>query len=210
LLKSKSSKPFHTVLNIKAPVQPIGVFLRLYFTIKQPNFRHIFKPFKMNNMKFKVPMMMVLQFAIAVATNAQQGGGPPSGGRGGDPIQRAEMQTKMMIDSLSLSTKQGEKVKEVNLKYANKQKEARAANTDGDWEKMRATMDALRTEQNAELKTMLTQEQYDRWQKIAEAQWQRKGGPQGPPPAEGEKGKGKKGKKDLPPPAPPVGTGGNR
>lgn len=157
-------------------------------------------------MKFKI-LMTVMLFAIAIAANAQQGGGP--GGRSGDPIQRAEMQTKMMIDSLSLSTKQGEKVKEINLKYANKQKDARAANADGGWEKMRATMDALRTEQNAELKTMLTQEQYDRWQKIAEAQWQRRGGP----PADGEKGKGKKDKKDLPPPpppAPPVGSGGNR
>lgn len=148
-------------------------------------------------MKFKI-LIMALLLTVAVAIYAQ-----PSGGRGGDPIQRAEMQTKMMVDSLSLSTKQGEKVKEINLKYANKQKEARAANTDGDWEKMRTTMDALRTEQNAELKTVLTQEQYDRWLKIAEAQWQRRGGPPAPPPADGDKGKGRKDKKGTPPPPPP-------
>lgn len=153
-------------------------------------------------MKFQI---LVVALLFAIAANSQ----PPGGGRGGDPVQRAEMQSKMMVDSLSLSTKQGEKVKAINLKYANKQKEARAANTDGDWEKMRATMDAIRTEQNAELKTVLTQEQYDRWLKIAEAQMQRRGGPGGPPPADGERGKGKKNKNGTPPP-PPAEGGGNR
>jgi hypothetical protein len=125
----------------------------------------------------------------------------PGGGRGGDPIQRAEMQTQLMVDSLSLSAKQAEKVKEINLRYANKQKEARSANTDGDWEKMRATMEALRTEQNAELKKLLTQAQYDRWQKIAEAQRQSRGGPNG----EGQRGK--KENKDNPAPQPSPGNG---
>ncbi len=130
----------------------------------------------------------VLFFAAAMTATAQ-----PGGGRGGDPIQRAEMQTKMMVDSLSLSTKQGEKVKEINLKYTNKMKAARESNTDGDWEKMRATMDAIRTEQNAELKTVLTQEQYEHWQKIAESQMQRHGGPGSAPSDGGKSRKGKKG-----------------
>jgi hypothetical protein len=152
-----------------------------------------------------ISALILLVFAASTAATAQ-----PGSGRGGDPVQRAEMQTKLMIDSLSLSTKQGEKVKGINLKYANKMKEARAANTDGDWEKMRATMDAIRTEQNAELKAVLTQEQYDRWQKIAEAQMQRRGGPGGQP-EEGDKGKGRKGKKgDQAPPSPPAGGGQKR
>ncbi len=146
---------------------------------------------------------MLLFFTASISAIAQ-----PGGGRGGDPVQRAEMQTQMMVDSLSLSAKQGEKVKEINLKYANKMKEARAANTDGDWEKMRTTMDAIRTEQNAELRGVLTQEQYDRWQKIAEVQRQGRGGPGGPP-QEGGKNKDRKGKRgELPPPPPPA-EGGN-
>ncbi len=158
-----------------------------------------------------INVLILLVFAAATTATAQ-----PGGGKGGDPVQRAEMQTQLMIDSLSLSTKQGEKVKDINLKYANKIKEARAANTDGDWEKMRATMDAIRTEQNAELKTVLTQEQYDRWQKIAEAQMQRRGGPggsSGGSPEDGDKGKGRKGKKGEqvpPPPPPPPAEGGQK
>ncbi len=162
-------------------------------------------------MKSKI-LTAALLLLLALSTKAQRGDG-----RGMDPAQRAEMQTKMMVDSLSLSTKQGEKVKEINLKYANKQKEARSANADGDWEKMRATMEALRTEQSAELKTVLTQEQYDRWQKIAAAQGQRRGPGGNERPTQNtnddkaqkeeraKKDKGRKDKKSTPPatPAPP-------
>ncbi|MCF8247601.1 MAG: DUF4890 domain-containing protein [Saprospiraceae bacterium] len=146
-------------------------------------------------MKIKVLSAALLLFSamVAQAQGGQRGGS--------DPAQRAEIQTKMMADSLSLSTKQGEKVKEINLKYANKQKEARQANSDGNWEKMQATMGTLRTEQDAELKTVLTQEQYDRWQKIASQQTQRRGN-QGRD-TDGKEGQGRKGKKGTPPPPPP-------
>jgi len=163
-------------------------------------------------MKIKIPIAALLLF-LAISANAQRGGD----GRGMDPAQRAEMQTKMMVDSLSLSTKQGEKVKEINLKYANKQKEVRSANADGDWEKMRVVMDALRTEQSAELKTVLTQEQFDHWKKIAAAQGQRRGSSSNERPAlnpnedkdqkeeKVKKEKGRKGNTNNPPatPTPP-------
>jgi Spy/CpxP family protein refolding chaperone len=123
------------------------------------------------NMKIKT-----LATALALAT-LTVAGAQPNGGRGGDPVQRAERQSQMMIDSLSLSTKQGEKVKEINLKYAHQQQQLRSANTDGNWETMRPKMDSLRTAQNGELKAVLTSDQYARWQKIAEQQWQRRGGP---------------------------------
>jgi hypothetical protein len=143
-------------------------------------------------MKVKL-LMAVILLVFAVTASAQ---------RGGDPTQRAEMQTKMMADSLSLSSRQGEKVKEINLKYANKQTEARQANADGDWEQMRAKMEALRTEQNAELKTVLTNEQYERWQKITAEQWKQRGGNgRG---ADDKDGKGRKDRKDTPPQPPPT------
>jgi len=173
-----------------------------------------------SKMKIKILTVAIL-LVFAISANAQRGGD----GRGMDPAQRAEMQTKMMVDSLSLSTKQGEKVKEINLKYANKQKEARSANADGDWEKMRAAMEALRTEQSAELKTVLTQEQFDHWQKIAAAQGQRRGPGGNERPNQNtnedkgqkeEKGKdkGRKDKNNNPPATPtpsqaPIPQGGN-
>ncbi len=145
-------------------------------------------------MKIKILGAVVLLF-FAMNSHAQGGGGQ----RGGDPVQRAEMQTKMMVDSLSLSSKQSEKVKEINLKYATEMKEARSQNPDGDREKMRSAMDALRTEQYAALKTVLTKEQYDHWLKIGAEMGQRRGG-RG---QDGNEGQGRKGKKGTPPPPPP-------
>ncbi len=88
------------------------------------------------------------------------------GGRNMDPVQRAEAQTQLMTDSLSLSEAQSAKVKEVNLKYAQKSKELFEKNTEGDWEAMRASMMALRAEQDAELKVFLTEEQWANWERI--------------------------------------------
>lgn len=162
-------------------------------------------------MKLKFVMMSLL-IAASIAANAQQGR------RGGDPIQRAEMQSQMMVDSLVLSTAQAEKVKEINLRYAQKQQEVRSNTPEGEWDKMRAASQALREEQKAEFKTILTKDQYARWEKIDERDSQRGRGRGGVPPPKNEdkKGKGKKGKKGNaqvppppPPPAPPAG-GGNR
>ncbi len=119
-------------------------------------------------MKIKILTAALLLMVTATA-NAQK-----EGGRGMDPAQRAQQQTTMMTDSLSLSAKQAEKVKAINLKYANKSKEARS-NSDGDRDKMKASMETIRTEQNAELKKVLTQEQYDRWQTISSKQMKRYG-----------------------------------
>lgn len=160
-------------------------------------------------MRFKILSFSVLM-AVSLTATAQQPGGRRGGG--GDPAQRAEMQTQLMVDSLSLSAKQAEKVKAINLSFAEKQKAARANNQEGDWEKMRATMDSLRNEHNAELKTVLTAEQYNHWLMVAERQFKGRGPggnnpPPPPPPADGkerkEKTKGRKDKDSLPPPPPP-------
>lgn len=90
------------------------------------------------------------------------------GERGGDPTERAKEQTVEMTEKLSLSAKQSEKVGEINLKYANKLKEARDANADGDWSTMRETMTQIRQEQNAELKNVMTAAQFEQWEKILE------------------------------------------
>ena len=94
----------------------------------------------------------------------------PPGGRDGrkmDPKERANQQSDRMIKELDLSTAQGEKIKALNLEYAEKtqaaREEARAA---GDRASMRETMKALRTEQNEKLKKYMTAEQVEKWEKI--------------------------------------------
>jgi periplasmic protein CpxP/Spy len=91
------------------------------------------------------------------------------------PEDRAEKQTATMKEKLSLSEKQAEKVKAINLKYANKMKETRDANTEGDWTAMRETMGKIRQEQDAELKTVLTTEQFETWNKYQEEQRSQRG-----------------------------------
>lgn len=112
---------------------------------------------------------------LFIATGIVSVQAQPGGGRDFDPVKRAERTTAMMVDSLSLSTKQGEKVGEINLKYAKLMQEARNQNTEGDWEAMRATMMSLRTEQNKELQKVLTTDQWQKWEKIQEAMWSGRG-----------------------------------
>ena len=117
------------------------------------------------------------------------------GGRNMSPEQRAEQQTAQMTEKLSLSEAQAGKVGEINLKYAKKMQEAREA-ADGDWEAIRATMGTIRTEQEKELQTVLTEEQWQQWTKYREEQranrgnWGRDNAPGGDkpaPPADPEK-----------------------
>jgi Spy/CpxP family protein refolding chaperone len=147
------------------------------------------------DMKIKILGAAIL-LCFAMKSQAQGGGGP----RGGDPVQRAEMQTKMMVDSLSLSSKQGEKVKEINLKYAKKRQEtSESMSADGgNWQLMKGLMEDIRNEQNAELRTVLTKEQYDHWLKIADEQMKQRGGK-----GRGNGGNDGQGKKGTPPPPQP-------
>lgn len=129
-------------------------------------------------MRYNVRAILLSFFTVSffITTQAQSGGG-----RNFDPLQRAEMMTKMMADSLSLSTRQSEKVGEINLKYARQMQQTRDQNNDGDWEAMRSTMMTLRQEQNKELQGVLTTGQWQHWEKIQEAMWsgreRQRGGP---------------------------------
>ena len=116
----------------------------------------------------------------------------PGGGRDFDPVKRAERTTAMMTDSLSLSSKQSEKVGEINLKYAKLMQEARSQNTDGDRETMRAAMTSMRQEQNKELQGVMTADQWQQWEKIQEAQWSKRGDRDGNGKDKQGKGKEKK------------------
>lgn len=146
-------------------------------------------------------LAMAMLLLAGFTLQAQPGGG----GRDMNPEKRAEQQTAQMTEKLSLSEAQTGKVKEINLKYANKMKEARDA-ADGDWSSMRETMTALRDEQDKELKTVLTEEQYTQWDRIRTEQRNNRGGRMGPgnqpdagkaaPAEDGTGKKAKKGKKN--------------
>ncbi len=122
-------------------------------------------------MKFilKTWVFALCMLAGALSLQAQYGGG------GFDPVKMAERTTRTMTDSLSLSTRQTEKVGEINLKYAKLLQQARDKNTGGDWESMRAAMTTMRQEQGKELQAVLTSYQWERWQKVQETMWQGRG-----------------------------------
>ncbi len=81
------------------------------------------------------------------------------GDRDMDPEARAERQTESMKERLSLTDDQLPIIKSINLKYAQKMKEARDG-AEGDWESMRGTMKALNEQKKVELKAVLTEEQF--------------------------------------------------
>ena len=131
----------------------------------------------------KFSSLVLLLILTATFANAQRGDWNT------DPTERAKQQTTEMTEKLSLSIKQAEKVGEINLKYADKMKEAREGNKDGDWTAMRETMMKMRQEQNAEFKNVMTTAQFEQWEKVqAEQRSQR----QGRGDRDGERGKVKK------------------
>jgi len=105
----------------------------------------------------KIILPLILLLAFSQITMAQRGR------RGGDPQKRAERQTQQMVEKLSLSEAQAEKVKTVNMNMATKMQEA-FANAEGDRGAMRETMQAIREEHKTELKKYLTSEQFETWE----------------------------------------------
>lgn len=123
-------------------------------------------------MKITFKSLFIAFLLVAGYTNAYTQRG---GGWGMDPEKRAEKQTAVMKDSLSLSDAQATKVGEVLLKYAKQMLEVRDSNSESDWPAMRERIIAIREEQNKELKTVLTTEQYDKWTKILEERRNQRG-----------------------------------
>ena len=92
----------------------------------------------------------------------------PGAGRNfqGSPEEMAKRQTEMMVEKLTLSEAQASRIQDINLKYAQKMKAARDSMPEGDWQMMRQKMTVLRQEQDAELRKMMTSDQwaiYEQW-----------------------------------------------
>jgi maltodextrin utilization protein YvdJ len=83
------------------------------------------------------------------------------------PDDRAQLQTDYMKESLSLTRDQETKIQEVNLKYAGKMQEAYEAPTKRQ-QKLKA-MRAINVQKEAELKLILSPDQYVIYEKNKEA-----------------------------------------
>ncbi|MCU0345727.1 MAG: DUF4890 domain-containing protein [Saprospiraceae bacterium] len=133
----------------------------------------------------KKSSLFILLFA-AFLTSAQA---QKRDGHDFDPAEHAEHQTERMTEDLGLNADQAAKVKDINLKYAEKAKtqhESKAA----DKTKNKSEREALRNEHDAELKKVLTKEQAAKWEQRKAERKEGKGGP--------GKMKGKQGQQDLP------------
>jgi len=106
-------------------------------------------------------LLLAMLLCLAGVVQAQRG----RGGERMSPEERVERQVQLMTDSLALSEAQAQKVEEVLLKYIGEMQAARES-SEGDWEALRETMRAIRQRQNEELKTLLTAEQYEKWQTL--------------------------------------------
>ncbi len=84
-----------------------------------------------------------------------------------DPEKRAEKQTAMMAEKLSLDEKQAEVVQEINLKYAEQQK-AKREEMKAEREAARAARKQMRESQKAELQEVLTPEQFSQLEQLRE------------------------------------------
>ncbi|HMQ49006.1 MAG TPA: hypothetical protein PKA00_16080 [Saprospiraceae bacterium] len=92
----------------------------------------------------------VLFLALALTVNAQRGEGFPT------PEEMAERQTAHMTDQLKLSDEQKEQVKSINLTFSKKAHEIRQEQR----QKEQAAMEKIKNEKLAEMKKVLSDEQY--------------------------------------------------
>lgn len=98
---------------------------------------------------------------------------PPQGGPGMmNPEEMVKRQTDEMVKELGLDAKQTEKVTAINKKYADKMGKL-FQESQGNREGMREKMQALRTEKDAELKPILTAEQYTKYQELEKQRMER-------------------------------------
>lgn len=108
-------------------------------------------------------LVLVLGTSISIAQNRGEQ-------RNMNPEDMAKNQTKELKEKLDLDSKQEKKVYELNLKSANKmvamRDEMRSGN--GDRDAMRQKMTELRNEQNKEMKKILSDDQYKKYEKYVE------------------------------------------
>ena len=106
-------------------------------------------------MKKVIGLCLVL-LVSSVSVFAQ--GGKRSAKKGGDPAQRCEK----MIADLKLDEKQAADFRKVEAEFRDKM-EAERKQLDSDRQKMREKMTAMRNDRDAEMKKILTEDQYKQY-----------------------------------------------
>ncbi len=113
----------------------------------------------MKNILFSIFTILLVSFAISTKAQPQH--------KKFNAEDMSKMQTEMMKKELNLSDKQTTEVSAINLKFAKKMDEQRK-NSEGDREAMHKQMETMQKERNAELKEVLTDEQYEKFLKKEE------------------------------------------
>jgi protein CpxP len=120
----------------------------------------------------KTGLVLLALLAFTVVTVAQNRG---SGNF--DPKEMAKRQTEQLTEELDLNKDQQKKVLELNEKYSEKMsamfQDMRSGG--GDREAMREKMGKMREEQNKEMKKLLTEDQYKKYEKYLEERRSRRG-----------------------------------
>ena len=96
-----------------------------------------------------------------------------------EKMEQRQAAYNVMLDSLQLTEQQREDVDFINMKYRAQMQQIRQ-NSEGDFEAIRPVMMELRDNQNAELKEILSEEQFAQYQKWQKENRGRRGGG-GPP-----------------------------
>lgn len=110
-------------------------------------------------------MIVVLGTTMSIAQNR--------GGQRMDPEERAKQSTKELKEALDLKEDQEKKVYDLNLK-TNKEMSAAWQDADGDRDVMREKMGKVRDNTNKEMKKILSDDQYKKYEKyLAEKRKQR-------------------------------------
>ncbi|MCY1722245.1 hypothetical protein OU798_17965 [Prolixibacteraceae bacterium Z1-6] len=117
-------------------------------------------------------LMMIVIFGATLSLAQNR-----DGQRNFDPEEMAKRQTKELTELLSLDKAQAQKVHELNLESGKKMSKMREEmQGGGDREAMREKMTEMRKKQNAEMKKILSEDQYTKYEKYLEERRARRGG----------------------------------
>lgn len=112
---------------------------------------------------------IALIFTFCFVANAQRGGQKLS------PEEMAEKETTQMVEKLNLDEVQTVKIKEINLTFAKKKQEAKDENK-GNKEAIKVITEAINNEKIAEVKQILTDEQFKDYEALIAKSTTRKKG----------------------------------
>jgi Spy/CpxP family protein refolding chaperone len=118
-------------------------------------------------MKLKfISMAMLFVFAVALPGSLYAQNSVPPQMKSPSPEERSKKETDMMKEKLKLTDEQTQKVGDINLKYAQQMDEIRKQNSQpAERQANHEKMKKMHEKKLAEMKTVLTPEQFEQYQK---------------------------------------------